>query len=62
MGHDLLVAISLLLVLEGILPFVSPRGWREAIIAVARLPDRQIRVIGLCSMLAGTLLLYMVNH
>lgn len=62
MGHDLLVAISLLLVLEGLLPFVSPRGWREAIVAVARLPDRQIRIVGLCSMLAGTLLLYVTNH
>lgn len=62
MGHDLLVALSLLLVLEGILPFISPVRWRETIVVVARLPARQIRIIGLCSMLAGTLLLYLTNH
>jgi uncharacterized protein YjeT (DUF2065 family) len=62
MGHDLLVALSLFLVLEGILPFISPGLWRDAIIAVARMPDRQIRIMGLGSMLTGTLLLYLVNH
>jgi len=62
MGHDLLVAISLLLVLEGLLPFISPDRWRDAIVAVARLPGRHIRLIGLGSMLTGTLLLYLINH
>jgi len=62
MRHDLLVALSLFLVFEGILPFISPELWREAIIAVARMPDRQLRLMGLGSMLTGTLLLYLVNH
>jgi len=62
MRHDLLVALSLFLVFEGILPFISPGLWREAIIAVARMPDRQLRLMGLGSMLTGTLLLYLVNH
>lgn len=62
MWHQLLVAVSLVLVIEGMLPFVSPRGWREAMVQIAQLPDRQIRIIGLISMLAGTLLLYLVNH
>ncbi len=62
MWHEVLVAASLVMVIEGILPFVSPRGWREAVIQIARLPDGQLRIIGLISMLAGTLLLYLVNH
>jgi len=62
MWHQLLVAVSLVLVIEGLLPFVSPRGWRDAVAQIARLPLHQIRIVGLTSMLVGTLLLYLVNH
>lgn len=50
--------MCLLLVLEGILPFLCPRRWREAVVSLARLDDRQLRLIGLGSMLLGTGLLY----
>ena len=62
MGHDLLVAMSLVLVLEGLLPFISPDRWRDAVTTIARMPGRQIRITGLVSMLAGTALLYFINH
>jgi len=52
----LLLALALMLVLEGVLPFLAPRLWREAFAWLVTLPDRHLRLIGLTSMLAGTLL------
>jgi len=46
-----------MLVLEGLLPFVSPRGWRDVFERATRMSDGQIRFIGLSSMIAGALLL-----
>lgn len=61
MWHDIAVAFCLVLVLEGILPFVSPRSWRKAIYAAVQLDDRSLRVMGLVSMVAGVGVLYLVN-
>jgi len=54
-------AFCLLLVLEGILPFLTPRGWRDAVSGLGRLGDRGLRLIGLSSMLLGTVLLYCIH-
>ncbi|TXS89237.1 DUF2065 domain-containing protein [Parahaliea maris] len=59
--HVLPVALALVLIIEGVLPFLSPAAWREMLQTVGRLDDRVIRKIGLGSMLAGLLLLYWVN-
>lgn len=61
MWQDIAAALSLVLVLEGILPFLSPRHWRSVIIEVVQQSDRSIRLIGLFSMLAGVLLLSWVR-
>lgn len=61
MWHEVLIAVCLVFVLEGIMPFVAPRQWRQAVATVARLGDRKIRLMGLASMLVGTVLLYLVN-
>ena len=53
MWHDLAIALSLVLVIEGVLPFLSPRSWREMVIQVAGLTNRQLRIMGLVSMLVG---------
>ena len=53
----LVVAFALMLVIEGILPFVAPRAWREAMRRIAELSDGQLRFIGLGSMLAGLVIL-----
>ena len=53
----LLGALALMFVLEGLLPFFSPRVWREMFERATRLSDGQIRLIGLSSMLMGLLLL-----
>jgi uncharacterized protein len=61
MWHDLAIALSLVLVIEGILPFLSPRSWREMVIQVAGLNNRQLRIMGLISMLAGLGLMTMLK-
>lgn len=58
---DLLSALALVLVIEGIMPFVNPRGTRRTMAAISGLEDRVLRLVGLISMLAGALLLYFVR-
>lgn len=61
MWQELGIALCLMLVLEGILPFLYPRRWRETIVQLAQLPERQLRIVGLSSMLLGTALLYLLH-
>ena len=61
MWHDFAIASCLVLVIEGVLPFAAPRAWRGMVMSAARLDDRALRIVGLCCMLAGTGLLYLVN-
>ena len=58
---DLLAAFALYLVIEGLLPFANPRGWKQSIELIAQLTDKQLRIFGLISMLAGVLLLAFVR-
>ncbi|OGI50910.1 MAG: DUF2065 domain-containing protein [Candidatus Muproteobacteria bacterium RIFCSPHIGHO2_12_FULL_60_33] len=62
MWHDLWIALALLLILEGIFPFLSPDGVRKALAAIHQLSDSQLRFAGLTSMLAGVVLLYIINR
>ncbi|MFV0477859.1 MAG: DUF2065 domain-containing protein [Parahaliea sp.] len=55
------VALALVLIIEGMLPFLSPASWRNMLAAVAQLDDRIIRRIGLGSMLIGLLILNLVT-
>jgi uncharacterized protein YjeT (DUF2065 family) len=61
MWEDLVRAIALLLVIEGMLPFLSPKGWRDAMTQAAQLPDNVLRSMGFFSMLAGVIILYLVQ-
>lgn len=56
-----LSAVGLMLVLEGILPFLNPRAFRRSLAVVVRADERVLRVVGLLSMLAGVALLYIVR-
>jgi len=56
----LIAALGLMLVLEGILPFVAPGTWRDAFRRMTELPDAQLRAIGLVSMAAGLAVLLWV--
>ena len=57
MSNTLLIAFALMLVLEGLMPFVLPKKWRETFERLIQLSDGQIRFIGLTSMIAGLILL-----
>lgn len=57
MADNLLVAVALMLVIEGALPFAAPKVWRETFRRVTEMSDGQIRFIGLASMSAGLLAL-----
>jgi uncharacterized protein YjeT (DUF2065 family) len=61
MWHDLWVAMALMLVLEGVWPFLSPDSMRRMLLMMAQQSDRSLRISGLVSMLLGVLLLYLVN-
>ena len=62
MGNILLMAFALMLIIEGILPFLLPTLWRDTFRRITEMSDGQIRFIGLSSMLAGLLLLYLARH
>jgi uncharacterized protein YjeT (DUF2065 family) len=53
-----LAALGLMLVLEGIMPFLFPDVWRKTLVALVRLQDGQMRFLGLTLMLSGLLLIY----
>lgn len=57
MGYSLLVALGLLFVLEGLLPLLAPKHWRQMFLQIAQPSDGQIRFFGLVAMLFGMLLL-----
>jgi len=61
MLNTLLLAFALMLVIEGMVPFLLPGVWRETFRKLIEMGDGQIRFIGLTSMLAGLLLLYLVK-
>ena len=54
-------ALALVLVLEGLLPFVSPGGWRRGFSQLMQLRDGQLRFFGLCCILAGLGLLWLLG-
>ncbi|HEY8119188.1 MAG TPA: DUF2065 domain-containing protein [Methylophilaceae bacterium] len=61
MKTTLLTAFGLMLVLEGILPFLAPKAWRQTFQRMVELKDGQLRFIGLASMLGGLLLMIAVH-
>ncbi len=61
LGDIFLPALALMLVMEGIMPFLSPSAWREAFTRMIQFSDGQLRFMGLVSMLAGLLLLFLTE-
>ncbi len=61
MWHDLLRALALVLILEGISPFLSPARFRQALAMAVKMKDPILRGVGLAFMLAGLLILYGVK-
>jgi uncharacterized protein YjeT (DUF2065 family) len=61
MWESIIPALALVLVLEGMLPFLSPKKWRDTMLQAAQLPDKVLRIMGFISMLAGVVILYIVQ-
>lgn len=57
MTSTLLLAFALMLVLEGVMPFLAPAAWRETFRRLIQFSDGQIRFVGLTSMLVGLIIL-----
>ena len=53
-----LMALALMLILEGVLPFIAPNVWRDTFRKITQMTDGQIRFVGLSSMIVGLLLLW----
>lgn len=60
MWNELLIALALILVIEGIMPFMNPSGMKKMMLMATQMDDNTLRTIGLISMLSGLLLLYLV--
>lgn len=61
MWQQLLIALALLLIIEGILPFLNPEGMRNMMKTLSEMDNASLRVSGFVSMLIGLVLLYSVN-
>lgn len=61
MSDAMWLSLALLLVIEGLMPAINPGGWRRMFEQILRLQDHQIRAVGLVSMVAGLVLLWLVQ-
>lgn len=61
MWQELGTALCLVLIIEGIVPFLYPNRWKEMAIRMAEVDAATMRIVGLVSMLLGTLMLYLVR-
>ncbi len=59
--REIAIAVCLVFIIEGILPFLYPARWRRLVAQLATVDDRTMRMTGLISMLTGLGLLYMIN-
>jgi hypothetical protein len=57
MGTTFIMALALMLILEGVLPVLAPNLWRDTFRRITQMSDGQIRFVGLSSMIVGLLLL-----
>ncbi|KHD06892.1 hypothetical protein PN36_31680 [Candidatus Thiomargarita nelsonii] len=61
MWEELGIAFALLLVIEGIMPFLNPSGWRKTLRTVSEMDDKDLRIIGFLSMAIGVIVLYIIH-
>lgn len=61
MWQELLTALALVFIIEGIMPFINPDGLRKMFAMALQMDDKTLRFVGLSSMILGLVLLYIVN-
>jgi hypothetical protein len=60
-GDVFWLALGLVLVIEGLFPFLSPAHWKRMFLQLVQMQDGQIRFFGLCSVLGGLLLIWLLS-
>ncbi|MBC7705330.1 MAG: DUF2065 domain-containing protein [Rhodoferax sp.] len=60
-GNTFWLALALVLVIEGLFPFLSPAGWRRMFQQILQLHDGQVRFFGLCSIVVGLALVWLFS-
>jgi len=61
MDHPVLAAFALVLVLEGIMPFLAPTQWKQMLQHISQMPDRQLRIMGAGMMVVGVILFKIIQ-
>jgi len=61
MSQNLIIAFCLMLIIEGMIPFIAPALWRSLLLTLKDMDDNQIRMLGLVLMISGTALLLIIN-
>ncbi len=59
--HELAIGFCLMLILEGIIPFLYPQRWRSLVQQLSVISDRSLRMMGFASIMLGLIALYLVN-
>lgn len=62
MWTEIWVALALVMVIEGLLPAISPRSYRQAMLSMLQMDERSLRITGLVSMAAGAVFLYLIKN
>ncbi len=60
--QDLLVAMALVLVWEGLIPTINPSGFRSLLATLQQMDDKKLRIMGLSSMVIGAFLVFIIKH
>jgi len=60
-SHTLWLALALVLIIEGLMPFASPAQWKKMFLQILQLKDEQIRFFGLCCVLFGVFVLWILS-
>ncbi len=58
MWHEIITSIALLLIIEGMIPFISPDSYKKFVVRMSKLNDYNLRLIGLISIIIGVLILF----
>jgi len=61
MWQDILTAVSLFLIIEGMVPFIGPEFYRQAVVRIAQMDDNSLRLTGLTIASVGVVMLFIVR-
>lgn len=62
MWQDLWVALALVMVIEGLIPFINPKGYRRMVMMMSIMDDKSLRRTGFVIMVTGAILVYLLKH